>query len=188
MNKNNRMRHLTFESLKQEEGDCEFWSGRELSQALDYTEYDSFLSVVEKAKKACTYNGYSILDHFEDVAMVKIRKSGQRKVEDIRLSRYACYLIVQNGDSSKPIIAYGQTYLASQARKQELTENLSFQQLSEDEKQQYLRIELREHNKILNETAQQVGAIVAFDFEVFHNHGYRGLLDKELGGSGLHQN
>ncbi len=169
--------HQTFESLKQEEDDgIEFWSARRLAKTLEYNEYRNFLKVVERAKEACQNSGHSIDDHFGDITeMVDIGSGGQRPIEDIMLSRYACYLIVQNGDPSKPVIANGQTYFAVQTRRQEFADNQTFQQLKEDEKRLFLRNELREHNKLLVETAQQAGVETNLDFAVFQNHGYKGL-------------
>jgi DNA-damage-inducible protein D len=168
--------HQTFESLKQEEDECEFWSARKLSKALEYYEYRNFLPVIEKAKEACKNSGHTIEDHFVQVnEMVEIGSGGRRKIEDVRLSRYACYLVVQNGDPAKPVIANGQTYFAIQTRRQELANNQAFQQLKENEKRVYLRKDLREHNKQLVETAQQSGVETNLDFAIFQNHGYKGL-------------
>ncbi len=179
--------HLTFESLKQEESGSEFWSARKLAKALEYSEYRHFLPVIEKAKEACTNSKNSIDDHFEDLLeMVQIGSGAMRSIADIRLSRYACYLIVQNGDPSKPVIANGQTYFAIQTRRQELSDNQAFQQLKEDEKRLFLRNELREHNKQLVETAQQAGVETPLDFAVFQNHGYKGLYGG-LDAKGIHQ-
>ena len=132
--------HQTFESLRQEKNGCEFWNARKLAKVLEYSEYRHFLPVVEKAKKACKNSGQDIMDHFEDILeMIHIGKGGQRQVTDIKLSRYACYLIVQNGDPSKRIIANGQTYFAIQTRRQELSDNVTFQQLKEEEKRLFLK-------------------------------------------------
>lgn len=168
--------HHTFESLKQEENGCEFWSARKLAKVLEYTEYRNFLNVIEKAKKACINSRHNIVDHFVDVTeMVDVGSGGHRQIQDVKLSRYACYLVVQNGDPAKPVIANGQTYFAIQTRRQELADNQDFQQLKEDEKRVYLRNDLREHNKQLVETAQQSGVETTLDFAIFQNHGYKGL-------------
>lgn len=178
--------HQTFESLKQE-GDCEFWSARKLAKILEYSEYRHFLPVVEKAKKGCQNSGHMIEDHFEDVLeMVDIGSGGQRQLQDVRLSRYACYLIVQNGDPAKPVIANGQTYFAIQTRRQELTDHAEFQQLNEDEQRFYLRRDLREHNKKLVETAQKAGVKSNSDFAIFQNHGYKGLYGG-IDAKGIHK-
>lgn len=168
--------HQTFESIRQEEDDCEFWSARKLAKALEYNDYRNFLNVIEKAKEACVNSRNDIDDHFVDVTeMIDIGKGGQRQTSDVRLSRYACYLVVQNGDPVKPVIANGQTYFAFQTRRQELADNQAFQQLHEDEQRLYLRNDLRQHNKQLVETAQQAGVETTHDFAIFQNHGYQGL-------------
>lgn len=168
--------HQSFESLKQEEDGCEFWSARDLSKALEYSEYRHFLPVIEKAKAACKNSGNEIQNHFEEILdMVEIGSGAKRFLQDVKLSRYACYLIVQNGDPTKPVVANGQTYFAIQTRRQELADNEAFQQLREDEKRVFLRNELREHNKQLVDTAQKAGVETTIDFAVFQNHGYRGL-------------
>ena len=177
----------TFESLRDGKEGCEFWSARKLAKALEYNEYRNFLNVIEKAKEACVNSRHDIVDHFVDVTdMIDIGKGGQRQAADVRLSRYACYLIVQNGDPSKPVIANGQTYFAIQTRRQELADNPAFQQLKEDEKRLFLRNELREHNKLLVETAQQAGVETTQDFAIFQNHGYKGLYGG-LDAKGIHQ-
>jgi len=118
--------------------------------------------------------------------MVSIGSGAKRKVTDVKLSRYACYLVVQNGDPTKPVIASGQTYFAIQTRRQELADNAAFQQLKEDEKRLFLRNELREHNKILVDTAQKAGIEATYDFAAFQNHGYKGLYGG-LDAKGIHQ-
>lgn len=141
--------HQTFKELKQtNDGGMEFWSSRQLAKALDYAEYHNFQPVIEKAKKACRNSGQQVENHFVDMhEMVKIGSGARREMVFAALSRYACYLIVQNADPSKPVIANGQTYFAIQARRQELAEDAAFQQLREDEKRLFLRNELKEHNK-----------------------------------------
>jgi DNA-damage-inducible protein D len=125
---------------------------------------------------ACESSGYQVSDHFvEATKMVSIGSGTQRPLEDINLSRYACYLVVQNGDPSKPVIAAGQTYFATQTRRQELADDAAFQQLKEDQKRLFLRNELKEHNKQLVEAAKQAGVETGLDFAIFQNHGYKGL-------------
>lgn len=169
--------YQTFEQIKEHSSDSkEFWAARKLSKILDYSEYRHFIPVIERAKEACANSGHNIADHFEDfLEMVEIGSGAKRKLENVRLSRYACYLIVQNGDSSKPVIANGQTYFAIQTRRQELADNEAFQQLKEDEKRLFLRNEMKEHNKKLVETAQRAGVESNLDFAIFQNHGYKGL-------------
>lgn len=154
----------------------EVWSARALAKILQYSEYRHFLPVIEKAKEACNNSKQKVADHFEDILdMVAIGSGAKRKLEDVLLSRYACYLVVQNGDPSKPIIAIGQTYFALQTRRQELADNETFNQLEEDEKRLFLRNELKKHNKQLVEAAYNAGVETNLDFAIFQNHGYKGL-------------
>lgn len=167
----------TFESIKHinEQGN-EFWSARELYLLLDYSEWRNFKKVIDKAIKACESSHIKVSSHFVEAnKMVQLGVGTQRQVSDFLLSRYACYLIVQNGDPSKPVIAAGQTYFAVQTRRQELADEEQFKQLQEDQKRLYLRNELKEHNKQLVETAQKAGVESNLDFAIFQNHGYKGL-------------
>lgn len=166
---------LIFEDIKHtNEYGQEFWYGRELSSVLEYNEWRNFLNVVKKAKTACESSGFNSLDHFVDVTkMVNLGSSAKRKIEDIELTRYACYLIVQNGDPRKETIALGQTYFAVQTRKQEIEEN--FEELSECRKRLAIRNELKEHNKILVDTAKESGVETTLDYAIFQNNGYMGL-------------
>jgi DNA-damage-inducible protein D len=117
-----------------------------------------------------------VADHFEDVLeMVYIGSGAKRELPDVRLSRYACYLIVQNGDPSKPVIANGQTYFAMQTRRQELNDSEKFARLSEDEKRLAIRNELAEHNKHLAAAAKDAGVDTPLDYAIFQDHGYKGL-------------
>lgn len=177
-----------FDQIKKfDDSGIEYWSARELSKLLEYSEYRHFISVLKRAKEACLHSGHNIDDHFEDVLdMVNIGSGAQRKLKDVILSRYACYLVVQNGDPSKPVIAVGQTYFAIQTRRQELSDNKAFKKLRENEKRLYLRNELKEHNKLLVETAQQAGVETNIDFAIFQNHGYKGLYGG-LDQKGIHQ-
>lgn len=188
-NKDIEKRHYqTFEQIKEQSGEGkEFWTARKLSKVLDYSEYRHFLPVIDRAKEACKNSGHNIVDHFEDfLGMVEIGSGAKRKLEDVKLSRYACYLIVQNADPSKPVIANGQTYFAIQTRRQELSDDEAFQRLKEDEKRLFLRNEMKEHNKILVEAAQQAGVQSNLDFAIFQNHGYKGLYGG-LDAKGIHQ-
>jgi DNA-damage-inducible protein D len=146
-----RQHHASFEGLRQlDDAGNEYWLARKLATALDYSQYRHFLPAIERARIACEQSGQAPSDHFEDVlTMVDIGSGAKRQIEDIRLSRYVCYLIVQNGDPSKPVIANGQTYFAIQTRRQELANDTAFGQLSEDEKRLAIRNELAQHNKYL---------------------------------------
>lgn len=179
--------HATFESMRHvDEQGNEFWLGRQLSSVLDYSQYRHFLPVVERAKDACRNSGHTVQDHIEDIlTMVDIGSGAKRQVEDLRLSRYACYLIVQNGDPSKPVIANGQTYFALQTRRQELADNAKFSQLSEDEKRLAIRNELATHNKYLAAAAKSAGVETPLDYAIFQDHGYKGLYGG-LGNKEIH--
>jgi len=179
--------HQTFENIKQQGNDgSEFWMARQLGKILDYAEYRNFLPVIKKAKKACANSGQPIENHFVEMhEMVSIGSGAERQMESYALSRYACYLIVQNGDPSKPVIANGQTYFAIQTRRQELADDETFQRLKENEKRLFLRNEMKEHNKKLVEAAQQAGVESNLDFAIFQNHGYKGLYGG-LDAKGIH--
>ena len=181
------LHHATFESIRQvDEAGNEFWSARQLAKVLEYSEYRHFLPVITKAREACHNSQYAVADHFEDVLdMVEIGSGAKRQVEDVRLSRYACYLIVQNGDPSKPVIANGQTYFALQTRRQELEDNVKFAQLGENEKRLAIRNELAEHNKDLAAAAKDAGVATPLDYAIFQDHGYKGLYGG-LGAKDIH--
>ncbi|ABR74993.1 DNA damage-inducible protein D [Actinobacillus succinogenes] len=167
----------TFEGIKQvDEQGNEFWSARELAPILEYKKWQNFQLVIQKAIVACETSNINVSYHFTEISkMVRLGSGSQRQVGDFLLSRYACYLIVQNGDPSKPVIAAGQTYFAVQTRRQELADDENFQQLQEDQKRLFLRNELKEHNKQLVKTAQKAGVASNLDFAIFQNHGYKGL-------------
>lgn len=179
--------HATFEGIRQlDEAGNEFWSARQLAKVLEYSEYRHFLPVIAKAREACLNSQYAVADHFEDILdMVEIGSGAKRQVEDVRLSRYACYLIVQNGDPSKAVIANGQTYFALQTRRQELEDSAKFAQLSEDEKRIAIRNELAEHNKYLAAAAKDAGVETPLDYAIFQDHGYKGLYGG-LGAKDIH--
>lgn len=151
--------HQTFEGIRQFDAEGnEYWTARQLARVLEYSEYRHFLPVIERAREACRNSGHPEADHFEDVLdMVEIGSGARRQVADIHLSRYACYLIVQNGDPAKPVIANGQTYFALQTRRQELRDDESFARLSEDDKRLAIRNELATHNKHLAAAAKDAG-------------------------------
>ncbi|MFQ3227050.1 MAG: DNA-damage-inducible protein D [Porticoccaceae bacterium] len=184
--------HLSFESLKtiNEQGG-EVWLARQLAKILDYAEFRNFLPVIEKAKQACQNSDQAVSDHFVEVhEMVKIGSGAKRELPSVALSRYACYLIVQNADASKAVIANGQTYFAIQTRRQELQETLqddtSFQQLNENQKRLMLRNELADHNKQLAAAARDAGVETGLDYAIFQNHGYKGLYGG-LDNKAIHQ-
>ncbi len=167
-----------FERIKRSDDvENEFWSARELGRVLEYSEFRHFKPVIERAKEACKNSGISILDHFEDILdMVPIGSGAERELKDVRLSRYACYLIVQNADSTKEIVALGQTYFAVQTRLQEIQQMQAYQRLkTEDEKRKFLREEMSLHNKQLAEAAKDAGVVEPLDYAIFQNHGYQGL-------------
>lgn len=169
--------HQTFEGIRQFNAEVnEYWTARQLARVLEYSEYRHFLPVIERAREACRNSGHPEADHFEDVLdMVEIGSGARRQVADIHLSRYACYLIVQNGDPAKPVIANGQTYFALQTRRQELRDDETFARLSEDEKRLAIRNELAAHNKHLAAAAKDAGVETPLDYAIFQDHGYKGL-------------
>jgi DNA-damage-inducible protein D len=178
-----------FEQIKQtDEAGNESWSARDLSKVLEYSEYRHFLPVIEKAKEAAVNSGQKVADHFEDILdMIEIGKGGRRQVESVRLSRYACYLIVQNADPSKEIVALGQTYFAMQTRLREIEQMDEYNRLStEDEKRLFLRIEMAKHNTKLAEAAKDAGVVEPLDYAIFQNHGYKGLYGG-LDARGIHK-
>ena len=166
----------SFESIQHEDDGVEYWLARQLGPVLGYQDYRNFLAVIEKAKVSATAAGLDPSDHFGDVTrMIDLGKGAQRQIADVRLSRYACYLIVQNGDPSKPVIAAGQTYFAVQTRRQEIQDDPAFGNLSEDERRLMLRREMAQHNTALASAARQAGVETGLDYAIFQDHGYRGL-------------
>lgn len=179
--------HATFEGVRQlDEDGNEYWFARDLAPLLDYQQWRNFMQVIDKARLACEKSGRAVADHFADVSkMVDIGSGAKREVDDVRLSRYACYLIVQNGDPSKPVIANGQTYFALQTRRQELNDDEKFARLSEDDKRLAIRNELAEHNKYLAAAAKGAGVDTPLDYAIFQDHGYKGLYGG-LGAKDIH--
>lgn len=161
-----------FEIIKKSDPDGqEYWSSRELSKVLEYSDYRKFLNVIEKAKEACVNAGGVINNHFVHVdEMVVVGSGAERRVDTILLSRYACYLIVQNSNPTKVVVAKGQNYFAIQTRKQEVAE-----ELAEDHKRLHLREEMKKHNAKLQSAAASAGVITSIDYAIFQNHGYKGL-------------
>lgn len=161
-----------------DEGDVEYWLARDLSKLLGYTDYRNFSAIVEKAKAACKNSGIAVSDHFVDVTdMIDIGKGATRAVEDVKLTRYACYLIAQNGDPRKPQISFAQTYFAIQARRQEVQDDAvrNYTPLSEDQRRLLLRDEIKTHNKNLASAAKGAGVVDPLDYAIFQSHGYKGL-------------
>ncbi|MDP1727360.1 MAG: DNA damage-inducible protein D [Bacteroidota bacterium] len=180
-----------FEKIKQvDENGNEWWSARLLGKILEYSEYRHFKPVIDKAKEACLNSGHRVEDHFEDfLEMVSIGSGAQRPMEDgVKLSRYACYLIVQNADPSKEVVAQGQTYFAMQTRLQEIRQMDEYNRLkSEAEKRLFLRDEMKRHNIQLADAAKEAGVIEPLDYAIFQNHGYMGLYGG-LDAKGIHKN
>ena len=167
-----------FEQIKRvDENGAEYWSARDMAKVLEYLEYRNFLPVIKKAKEACANSQHKVEDHFVDMHdMIEIGKGGKRPVETVKLSRYACYLIVQNADPSKKVVANGQTYFAVQARIAEIKQMDEYNRLTdEEEKRLFLRHQLAHHNSLLAETAKNAGVVESRDYAIFQNHGYKGL-------------
>ena len=180
MNELEQYQERMFEEIRHvdEEG-REFWYARELAKALKYTEWRKFEGVIEKAKMACEGSSNKVIDHFVGSAkMVGLGSGSKRKVNDYKLSRYACYLIVQNADSRKKEVALGQTYFAIQTRKQEILSK-NYEDLTETEKRFYKREKIRRKNLALNKAARDAGVK---NFDKFHNAGYKGLYNGETAG------
>jgi DNA-damage-inducible protein D len=171
-----------------DEAGNEYWGARQLSKALDYAEFRNFLPVIERAKEACKNSGQQIKNHFVDFhEMVSIGSGAQREMESIKLSRYACYLIVQNADPNKEVVALGQTYFAVQTRMQEIQQMEAYTRLdTEDEKRLFLRNEMKQHNIQLAQAAKNAGVIEPVDYAIFQNHGYMGLYGG-LDARGIHK-
>lgn len=175
----------TFESIKHinEYGE-EYWLARELQPVLEYVQWRNFAEAVERAKLACKNSGFAVEDHFADVSKtIDMPKGAHKDIPDYMLSRYACYLIVMNGDPRKEVIAVGQTYFAVKTRQQELIDN--YEQLSEDQKRLAIRNEMITHNKSLAEAAQMAGIEDSRDYAIFQNKGYQGLYGG-LGAKEIH--
>lgn len=175
----------TFESIKHvnEYGE-EYWLARELQPVLEYAQWRRFSDAIERAKLACKNSGFAVEDHFADVGkMVDIGSGAEREIDDVMLSRYACYLIVMNGDPRKEVIAIGQSYFAVKTRQQELIDN--YEQMTEDQKRLAIRNEMIAHNKSLAEAAQMAGIADQREYAIFQNKGYQGLYGG-LGAKEIH--
>lgn len=166
-----------FEDIKHiDEYGNEYWLARELQNVLEYKRWDKFCNVINNAKKACENSSYNVFEHFSQVGKTsKMPNGGVKKLLDYKLSRYACYLIVQNADPRKESIALGQTYFAVQTRRQELTE-IEYSMLTEDEKRFYQRNLTKKGNYSLNQVAKKAGVK---NFDKFHNARYKGLYNGE---------
>jgi DNA-damage-inducible protein D len=164
-----------FEAIRKEsEEGLEYWSARDLAKVLGYTQYNKFTNVIQKSETACANSGQKVRDHFTHVGeMIETGKSAKRKFETVFLSRYACYLIIQNSDPNKPIVALGQTYFAVQTRRQEVADELAL--LSEDQLRLLRRSQMSIYNSQLAEGAQRAGVVTSIDFAIFQDHGYQGL-------------
>ena len=177
MNELELYRESVFEEIRHvdEEG-IEFWYARELAKALEYKRWDKFKNVINKAIIACQNSGNIVDNHFSQLGkMVALGSDASREIQDYKLSRYACYLITQNADTGKRVVALGQTYFAIQTRKQEILEK-NYEDLTETEKRFYKREKIRRKNLALNKAARDAGVK---NFDKFHNAGYRGLYNGE---------
>ena len=166
-----------FESIKHiDKNNNEYWLARELSKALMYNDWRNFFKIINKAKISCKNSNNDIKEHIVEFNnMLNIGNNAKRKVNDYKLSRYACYLIAQNADSRKKVVALAQTYFAVQTRRQELLEE-KYKELSEDQKRLYIRNLTKRGNYSLNQTAKKAGVR---NFDKFHNYGYKGLYNGE---------
>lgn len=166
-----------FESIKHlDENGVEFWYARELMIMLEYSKWGNFIKVINKAKESCKNSNIKVIEHFADVGKtIEMPKGAKKMIEDLKLTRYACYLVAQNGDSRKKEIATAQTYFAVQTRKQEITRQ-EYEQLNEDDKRLYTRKNVKDKNKYLFNTAKLAGVK---NYGKFNNYGYRGLYNGE---------
>ena len=167
----------SFEDIKHiDENGVEFWYARELMPILQYSNWQNFEKIIDKAKISCENSGISVFEHFIDVNKLSKRaNNAEVEIKDYELTRYACYLIAQNGDSRKKVIALAQTYFAVQTRKQEISEK-EYSMLTEDEKRFYQRDLTRKGNYSLNQAAKKAGVK---NYDKFHNSGYKGLHNGE---------
>ena len=163
-----------FEDIKKIRADgTEFWSARELAPALEYTKWENFQNVIKRAMIACENSGHSVEDDFPEVRKIVDAGITSKPVKDYELTRYACYLIVQNGDPRKEVIALGQTYFAIQTYRQEVADH--FNELDEDRRRLVVRGDIKQWNQMLAETAHSAGVITNEEFAIFQNAGYMGL-------------
>lgn len=166
--------YIRFESIKHvREDGSEFWSARELAIALEYVQWRNFTKVIERAMIACENSGHSVSNDFAEVSKIVEAGATTKPKKDYELTRYACYLIVQNGDPRKEVIALGQTYFAIQTYRQELADH--YNQLDEDKRRLVVRGDIKQWNQLLVETAHDAGVITNEEFAIFQNAGYMGL-------------
>ncbi|MCL1904800.1 MAG: DNA damage-inducible protein D [Methanomassiliicoccaceae archaeon] len=164
----------SFEAIRQtDENGNEFWYARDLQNVLGYTKWENFSKVIDRAMIACKNSGFEIDDYFPDVRKIVDTGVSTKPIQDYKLSRYACYLIVQNGDPRKEVIALGQTYFAIQTHRQELAD--TFNQLDENNKRLVVRGNIKQWNLLLAEAAHNAGVITDEEFMIFQNAGYTGL-------------
>ena len=175
--KNTKKENQTFESIKHiDENGFEYWYARELQKVLEYNKWENFEKVIAKAKTACKNTGISVIEHFPDVRKtIKMPKGAEKEINDYHLTRYACYLIAQNGDPRKEVIALAQTYFAVQTRKQEITEK-EYSMLTEDEKRFYQRDLTKKGNYSLNQAAKNAGVK---NFDKFHNEDIKDYITEK---------
>jgi len=175
MSKLEAVEYKPFEAIKQkDEYGEEFWYARDLQKVLQYSNWQNFSKVIDRAKLACKNSGYSVSERFPKVRKsIEMPNFATRSVADYKLTRYACYLIVQNGDPRKDIIAFGQTYFAMQTRRQELTD--AFNELDENNKRLVVRGNIKQWNQLLATAAHNAGVITNKEFAIFQNDGYTGL-------------
>lgn len=175
MSKLESIEYKLFEDIKHiSENGNEFWYARELFIVLNYVQWRNFQKVLERATLACKNSGQAIVDHFAEVSKtLEMPKKATKKITDFKLTRYACYLIVQNGDPRKEVIALGQTYFAIQTRRQEVADY--FNQLDEENKRLVIRGDIKQWNQMLAEAAHNAGVISNEEYATFQNAGYMGL-------------
>lgn len=163
-----------FEGIKHiNEYGQEFWYARELQIALEYSQWRRFNDAISRAMEACINSGAEVSDHFAEVGKIVEAGATHKTIIDYQLTRYACYLIVMNGDPRKEVIALGQSYFAIKTRQQELIDN--YDELSEDQKRLAIRAEMKRHNAMLADAAHNAGVIEPLDYAIFQNYGYQGL-------------
>lgn len=183
-----KLHNTIFEQIRRVDDDgIEFWSARDLAKVLEYSDYRNFERVIDKAKEACLKSHQEINNHFVDFTdMVAIGSGAKRAIDSMKLSRYACYLVIQSADTSKEVVALGHTYFAVQTRIAEIKQMDEYNSLStENERRLFLRNELARHNIQLADAAKNAGVVEPVDYAIFQNHGYMGLYGG-LGAKEIH--